>query len=129
MNDKSEIIKEYQRRIGSIEAAAGAQKQPPAVWQRLNELVGKMSSDQLAYVQANPKALRKKQELNALFIEWLFERHKDDFVAGDQFEKEAQAYVDSIAAAASEFSEHNKNLAEENEALKAEIERLKRVSL
>lgn len=125
MND---LISEYKQKLEAIKVAEGAQA-VAGVWQKLNDLIGHMSAEQLAYVQANPAAVKKKQELNALFLEWLFERHKNEFVQAEPFNSEARAYVDVIESAASEFSEHNKNLAEENEALKAEIERLKRVAI
>lgn len=123
-----DLISEYKQKLEAIKAAENTRTLAD-VWQRLNDLIGHMSAEQLAYVQSAPKAVQKKKELNALFIEWLFELHKNEFVQVEPFNAEARTYVDVIEATASEFSERNKNLAEENEALKAEIERLKRAAI
>ena len=124
MSEDNSIIEQYKRKLEMVKAGNISPAAP--VWQLFNDIVAKMSPEQAAYVQANSKAIQAKKDLNNLFIEYMFERYKNDFAADPRFEQEARRYVDCIESAAAEFSEHNKNLAEENEALKAEIERLKR---
>ena len=124
MSEDNSIIEQYKRKLEMVKAGNISPAAP--VWQLFNDIFAKMSPEQAAYVQANSKAVQAKKDLNKLFIEYMFERYKNDFAADPRFEQEARRYVDCIESAAAEFSERNKNLAEENEALKAEIERLKR---
>lgn len=124
MSEDNSIIEQYKRKLEMVKAGNISPAAP--VWQLFNDIVAKMSPEQAAYVQANSKAVQAKKDLNKLFIEYMFERYKNDFAADPRFEQEARRYVDCIESAAAEFSKRNKNLAEENEALKAEIERLKR---
>lgn len=118
------IIEQYKRKLETVKS--GNQVPAAPVWQYFNDIVAKMSPEQMGFVQTSSKAVQAKKEMNGLFLEWMFERFKNDFVADPRFEAEARRYVDCIESVAAEFSEHNKNLAKENEALKAEIERLKR---
>lgn len=118
------IIEQYRRRLEVVKS--GNQIPAAPVWQYFNDVVAKMTPEQVNFVQTSSKAVSAKKELNGLFLEYMFERFKNDFVSEARFEAEARRYVDCIESVAAEFSEHNKNLAKENEALKAEIERLKR---
>lgn len=126
--ERNQLIEEYKRQI---EEAQGAPLNVPSVWGRFNDLVSKMPPEQKAYVETNAAAVKAKQDLNALFVELLFEQNKCSMVSDPRFAQAAERYVDVVEAAA-EFAqknrtlaEENEALAEENEALKAEIARLK----
>lgn len=120
--ERNQLIEEYKRQI---EEAQGAPLNVPSVWGRFNGLVSKMPPEQKAYVETNAAAVKAKQDLNALFIELLFEQNKCSMVSDPRFAQAAERYVDVVEAAAAEFAQKNRTLAEENEALKAEIARLK----
>lgn len=120
--ERNQLIEEYKRQI---EEAQGAPLPVPSVWGRFNDLVSKMPPEQKAYVETNAAAVKAKQDLNALFVELLFEQNKCSMVSDPRFAQAAERYVDVVEAAAAEFVQKNRTLAEENEALKAEIARLK----
>ena len=120
--ERNQLIEEYKRQI---EEAQGAPLNVPSVWGRFNNLVSKMPPEQKAYVETNAAAVKAKQDLNALFVELLFEQNKCSMVSDTRFAQAAERYVDVVEAAAAEFAQKNRTLAEENEALKAEIARLK----
>lgn len=120
--ERNQLIEEYKRQI---EEAQGAPLNVPSVWGRFNNLVSKMPPEQKAYVETNAAAVKAKQDLNALFVELLFEKNKCSMVSDPRFAQAAERYVDVVETAAAEFAQKNRTLAEENEALKAEIARLK----
>lgn len=120
--ERNNLLDEYKRQLDELQ---GVSLTVPPVWGRFNDLVSKMSAEQKAYVETNAAAVKAKQDLNALFVELLFEQNKNRMVSNPRFAQAAERYVDVVEAAAAEFVQKNRTLAEENEALKAEIARLK----
>jgi hypothetical protein len=101
-------------------------KTQKAVWQRFEEVVSRMSAEQLNYVNTSKVGIEKKKQLNDVFIDWLFELHKNEFVAVPQFNELANGYVDTIVSTAQEYLDNQREVWAENERLKAEIEELKK---
>lgn len=84
-----------------------------------------MSDGQRAYVGTNEYVVKKRKDMMSVFNDWMFERFKNDFVAVPEFDKLAQEYVGAVASTAQEYAEKAAGLQQENERLKAEIEKLK----
>lgn len=96
------------------------------VWQRLNDYLAKMTNDQISYINFNETCVTKKQEMNKVFIEWLFEKYKNDFVQVSSFNDIANDYVDTIITGAEEFVKNQANLAKDNENMRKELEELRK---
>lgn len=117
-------IEQLERKIKELNS--GAQKTPQSeVWRRFNDLIARMSDDQRAYVGTNENVIKKRKDMMNVFNDWMFERFKDDFVAVPEFDKLAQEYVGAVASTSQEYAQKAAGLQEENERLKAEIEKLK----
>ena len=93
-----------------------------AVWQRFDDIVSRMSNDQQAFVNSNEKAVAKRQEMMEVFINWMFEVHKNEFA--QHFGKLANDYVDTVAETAQEFGKRAAGLAKENEELRRQLAEL-----
>lgn len=102
------------------------EKTQASVWQRFDEVVGRMSAEQLNYVNTSPSGIKAREELMDVFVNWLFEVHKNEFVAIPQFKQLAEGYVDAIASTAQEYLDKQREVLAENERLRAEIEELKK---
>ena len=107
-------------------AEFGNNKTQASVWQRFDEVVGRMSPEQLSYVNTSPKGIEAREKLMDVFVNWLFEVHKNEFVAIPQFKEIANGYVDTIVSTAQEYLDKQKDILLENERLRAEIEELKK---
>lgn len=101
------------------------QKQAP-VWQRMTDHLLKMSQEQIAFINQDANVLKKKQDLNATFIEWLFEKYKNEFVSLPVFEKLSQDYVDSVIVSSQEYAKQQATLRQSNDALLKEVEELRK---
>lgn len=101
------------------------QKQAP-VWQRMSDHLLKMTQDQIAFINTDADVLKKKQELNATFIEWLFEKYKNEFVSLPIFEKLSQDYVDSVISSGQNYAKQQASLKQTNDALLKEVEELRK---
>lgn len=97
-----------------------------SVWQRLQDNLSRMSNEQLAFINKDPDCVAKKTAMNSVFIEWLFEQYKNDFVQVSQFNSLANEYVDCIITKADDFSKRQANLVQDNENLRKELEELRK---
>ncbi len=120
--ERNQALMECRNRLDELNS--GSVVMPP-VWRRFQDDVTKMPPEQRASVEVNDAVLEAKRAMNSLFIELLFEQHKCRMVSDPRFEQAAERYVDAVESAAAAFVQKNRTLAEENEALKAEIARLK----
>lgn len=101
-------------------------KTKASVWQRFDEVVGRMSPEQINYVNTNPESVKARENLMDMFVNWLFEVHKNEFVAIPQFKELADGYVDTIVSTSQEYLNKQREVLLENERLRAEIEELKK---
>lgn len=97
-----------------------------SVWQRLQDSLSRMSNEQIAFIDKDPDCVAKKTSMNSVFIEWLFEKYKNDFVQVSQFNSLANEYVDCIITKADDFSKRQANLVQDNENLRKELEELRK---
>ena len=97
-----------------------------SVWQRLQDNLSRMSNEQIAFIDKDPDCVAKKTSMNSVFIEWLFEKYKNDFVQVSQFNSIANEYVDCIITKADDFSKRQANLVQDNENLRKELEELRK---
>lgn len=121
---KIDAIAEFKQKLQQLETVGNVLPHAP-VWQRFDDLVGKMSNDQQAFVNNNEKALAKRKELLSTFNDWLFERFKDEFVQIPVFAGLAEEYVNAVATAAQEFGQHAAGLEKENEELRRQLDELR----
>lgn len=102
------------------------QQQIAPVWQRMTDHLLKMSPEQITYINNDATVLKKKQDLNATFIEWLFEKHKNEFVSYPVFEKLSQDYVDSVILSGEDYAKKQATIQQDNLALRKEVEELRK---
>ena len=96
------------------------------VWQRMTDHLLKMTQDQIAFINNDANVIKKKQDLNSTFIEWLFEKYKNEFVSYPVFEKLSQDYVDCVIFSAQEYSNQQASMQKDNAALRKEVEELRK---
>ena len=94
-------------------------------WNKYNNLINQMSSEQKNYVGKQKNVLSAKQNLLSEFIDYLFEQHKNNFVlASEHAKKLADEYITSIQKAADSYVTHSEELEKENADLKKQIQQL-----
>lgn len=121
---KIDVIEELKQKLHQAETQSGQTEQAP-VWKRFDDIVNKMSNDQLTFVNANEKALEKRRLMMSTFNDWMFERFKNDFVQVPMFAALAGEYVDIVAETAQEFGRWAAGLEKENEELRRQLAELK----
>lgn len=123
MGENKFNISDLERKISIYKEGEKTQVQP--VWKRFNDLIQQMSDDQKAYVANHEVVVAEKQKMMQVFNEWIFEKHKNEFVLIPGFDGLAQGYVEAVASTAQEFGAKTSALRQENEDLKRELEALK----
>lgn len=94
-------------------------------WQRYDNLVSQMSSEQRTFVSKQKSVLDAKQSLMSTFIDFLFEREKASFVnSSDDAKKIADNYLNAIKEASERYVTRNEELEKENMELKKQLKQL-----
>lgn len=132
MDEHKFNISNLEQRINALKAKENQTQKEHPVWERFNDLLGKMSDDQKSYVAADKEVIERRQKMMGMFNEWLFEKNKNEFAAIPAFTDVAQEYVEAVASTAHEYGQKAANLQQENEELKrklAELQQIKEVEL
>lgn len=94
-------------------------------WQKYDDAIKNMSSEQKIFVSKQENVLQAKQNLMSAFIDYLFEQHKNTFVIANNSAKElADKYIDAIKVAADSYVSRSEQLENENNELKKQIQQL-----
>lgn len=122
MEERDFNIASLEQKLAALknqETGAAQENQP--VWKQFDDLVGRMSDDQKSFVDVNENVVNARQKLMRTFNDWLFEKHKNEFVAIPAFAGIAQEYVEAVASTAQEFGRKAAGLRQENEELKRQL--------
>lgn len=117
-----EYYKQLLNQQGSNQSPAGS----IGLWQKLTDYCNKMSADQQSFVERSPKVQETRAKMMDAFILFLFERHKDEFVQLNNFQKLCEDYVDSVIETGKDYSNQIAHTVNENADLKARIAELER---
>lgn len=97
-----------------------------SLWQKLADYCNKMSADQQSFVERNQKVQESRAKMMDAFLLYLFERHKDEFIQLNGFQKLCDDYVNTVIETGKEYSAQIAKTVNENADLKAKIAELER---
>ena len=94
-------------------------------WTKYDQVVRDLSNEQKSFVNKQKNVLAAKQNLMSVFIDYLFEQQKNNFiVASDQAKNLADDYINAIQKAANGYVTHQEELEKENADLKKQLQQL-----
>lgn len=94
-------------------------------WSRLKDSAGNMDIAQVTYVMSQESVKEVYREMMKSFTSFLFEQYKNDFASVPTYQPVIERYVDTVLKAAQDFGQHARNLEEENNKLRQELEKLR----
>lgn len=97
----------------------------PSPWKRLQDGTEKMSREQVSWTLSRPEVVKEKEALFEAFNGWLFERFKEEFSREKAYQPLIESYISVILSSAEAFGKRTRDLEEENERLRKELEELR----
>lgn len=97
-------------------------------WIKYEDIIKNMSREEINFVNKQESVITAKQNLISLFIDYLFERERNNFIAVSDITKQvAENYLAEIQKASSSYVSQNEMLQNENAELKKRIEELLKI--
>lgn len=97
-------------------------------WIKYEDIIRNMSKEELSFVNKQESVILAKQNLISVFIDYLFEKEKNNFIAVSEISKQvAESYLAEIQKASSNYVSKNEILENENAELKKRIEELLKI--
>jgi hypothetical protein len=97
-------------------------------WIKYEDIIRNMSKEELNFVNKQESVILAKQNLISVFIDYLFEKEKNNFIAISEISKQvAENYLNEIQKASSNYVSKNEILENENAELKKRIEELLKI--
>lgn len=94
-------------------------------WNKYNNLIKTMSSEQRVFVSKQQSVLEAKQNLVSTFIDYLFEKEKNSFInSSEEAKRISDFYIDAVKEAADKYVTRNEELEKENADLKKQLKQL-----
>ena len=134
-DNKVGLIEQYKQELKSIQNHSFTNSNNIGYWNRLTDYISKFSTDQLKFIDNNQQVIKAHNDMLNTFVQYLFEKNKDDFAAFDEFRPVCDTYIDCVIKTASEYDDKVSEALNENAELKnklkeyekriAEVERTK----
>lgn len=102
MYDKSGEIEHLRQKLNQLEAG---DNKPSGYWQRLSDYCGKMSPDQLSFVDTNQKVVEARNQMFEAFTLYLFDKHKTEFAEVETCRPFCDTYVDTVLQASQQYAD------------------------
>lgn len=119
-DNKVGLIEQYKQEIKNIKNNSHSTNNS-GYWNKLTDYISKFSADQLKFIDNNPQVIKAHNEMLNTFVEYLFEKHKDDFAAFDNFRPICDTYIDCVINTANEYEEKMSSALNENAELKNKL--------
>jgi hypothetical protein len=99
--------------------------QTNSFWIKYEEIISKMSKEELTYISKQENVINAKNNLINTFIDYLFDREKNNFISSSDMAKSvADDYINNIQLASSNYVSRTELLENENAELKKKISEL-----
>lgn len=99
--------------------------QTNSFWLKYEEIISKMSKEELTYISKQENVINAKNNLINTFIDYLFDREKNNFISSSDMAKSvADDYINNIQLASSNYVSRAELLENENAELKKKISEL-----
>ena len=120
-DNKVGLIEQYKQEIKSIQNHSFTNSNNIGYWNRLTDYISKFSTDQLKFIDNNQQVIKAHNDMLNTFVQYLFEKNKDDFAAFDEFRPVCDTYIDCVIKTASEYDDKVSEALNENEELKNKL--------
>ena len=120
-DNKVGLIEQYKQEIKSIQNHSFTNSNNIGYWNRLTDYISKFSTDQLKFIDNNQQVIKAHNDMLSTFVEYLFEKNKDDFAAFDEFRPVCDTYIDCVIKTASEYDNKVSEALSENAELKNKL--------
>jgi RNase adaptor protein for sRNA GlmZ degradation len=98
--------------------------QPNPFWIKYENLISNMSKEELNFIAKQEKVILAKSNLMNTFIDYLFEKEKNNFITTDEAKQITEIYLSEIKNASEQYINRTESLENENAELKKYIEEL-----
>lgn len=119
-DNKVGLIEQYKQELKSIQNHSFTNSNN-GYWNRLTDYISKFSTDQLKFIDNNQQVIKAHNDMLNTFVQYLFEKNKDDFAAFDEFRPVCDTYIDCVIKTASEYDDKVSEALNENAKLKNKL--------
>ena len=109
-DNKVGLIEQYKQELKSIQNHSFTNSNNIGYWNRLTDYISKFSTDQLNYIDSNKEVVKAHSDMLQAFLLYMFDKHKDEFVALDNFRPICDTYINSVIQAGEQYTKENDNL-------------------
>ena len=120
-DNKVGLIEQYKQELKSIQNHSFTSSNNIGYWNRLTDYISKFSTDQLKFIDNNQQVIKAHNDMLNTFVQYLFEKNKDDFAAFDEFRPVCDTYIDCVIKTASEYDDKVSEALNENAELKNKL--------
>ena len=120
-DNKVGLIEQYKQELKSIQNHSFTNSNNIGYWNRLTDYISKFSTDQLKFIDNNQQVIKAHNDMLNAFVQYLFEKNKDDFAAFDEFRPVCDTYIDCVIKTASEYDDKVSEALNENAELKNKL--------
>ena len=120
-DNKVGLIEQYKQELKSIQNHSFTNSNNIGYWNRLTDYISKFSTDQLKFIDNNQQVIKAHNDMLNTFVQYLFEKNKDDFAALDEFRPVCDTYIDCVIKTASEYDDKVSEALNENAELKNKL--------
>ena len=120
-DNKVGLIEQYKQELKSIQNHSFTNSNNIGYWNRLTDYISKFSTDQLKFIDNNQQVIKAHNDMLNTFVQYLFEKNKDDFAAFDEFRPVCDTYIDCVIKTASEYNDKVSEALNENAELKNKL--------
>lgn len=120
-DNKVGLIEQYKQELKSIQNHSFTNSNNIGYWNRLTDYISKFSTDQLKFIDNNQQVIKAHNDMLNTFVQYLFEKNKDDFAAFDEFRPVCDTYINCVIKTASEYDDKVSEALNENAELKNKL--------
>ena len=120
-DNKVGLIEQYKQELKSIQNHSFTNSNNIGYWNTLPHCISKFSTDQLKFIDNNQQVIKAHNDMLNTFVQYLFDKNKDDFAAFDEFRPVCDTYIDCVIKTASEYDDKVSEALNENAELKNKL--------
>ena len=120
-DNKVGLIEQYKQELKNIQNHSFTNSNNIGYWNRLTDYISKFSTDQLKFIDNNQQVIKAHNDMLNTFVQYLFEKNKDDFAAFDEFRPVCDTYIDCVIKTAREYDDKVSEALNENAELKNKL--------
>ena len=118
-DNKVGLIEQYKTELATLQHKKSVND--ISYWNKLTDYTNKFSTDQLKFIDNNQEVIKAHNDMLNTFVQYLFEKNKDDFATFDEFRPVCDAYIDCVIKTANEYDDKVSEALNENAELKNKL--------